>query len=162
MAGRTASAVPEGKYTSTVYEFIKEHKYGEAIKILTIELQTFPRSRAALSLLGHCYYMLQDYPNAVAMYEMLAKFYSGVEEYKMYYAQSLYKAGMYVEAMRAATACSPALSFEEWLAKRGTPFQSEERTADLGAQMARVPPQVPQLPDGCLIQSAAVDVVDGC
>ena len=70
-----------------VYGLIKEQKYGEAIKVLSIELQTFPRSRAALSLLGHCYYMLQDYANAVGMYEMLAKFYSGVEEYKMYYAQ---------------------------------------------------------------------------
>ena len=99
MASQT---VPEGKYTETVYNLIKDQKYGEAIQILNIELQSFPRSRAALSLLGHCYYMLQDYANAVAMYEMLVTFYGEVEEYKVYYAQSLYKAGMYAEATRAA------------------------------------------------------------
>ena len=94
--------VPEGKYTETVYNLIKDQKYADAIQILSIELQSFPRSRAALSLLGHCYYMLQDYGNAVAMYEMLVTFYGEVEEYKVYYAQSLYKAGMYAEATRAA------------------------------------------------------------
>ena len=96
------NVVPEGKYTETVYTMIKEQKYADAIKILDIELQSFPRSRAALSLLGHCYYMLQDYANAVAMYELLVTFYGEVEEYKVYYAQSLYKAGMYAEATRAA------------------------------------------------------------
>ena len=96
------TAVPEGKYTETIYTMIKDQKYADAIKILDIELQSFPRSRAALSLLGHCYYMLQDYANAVAMYELLVTFYGEVEEYKVYYAQSLYKAGMYAEATRAA------------------------------------------------------------
>ena len=96
------NGVPEGKFTETIYTMIKEQKYPEAIKILDIELQSFPRSRAALSLLGHCYYMLQDYANAVAMYELLVTFYGEVEEYKVYYAQSLYKAGMYAEATRAA------------------------------------------------------------
>ena len=88
--------VPEGKYTETVYNLIKDQKYADAIQILSIELQSFPRSRAALSLLGHCYYMLQDYGNAVAMYEMLVTFYGEVEEYKVYYAQSLYKAGIII------------------------------------------------------------------
>ena len=101
MSGGTQT-VPEGKYTETVYNLIKDQKYADAIQILSIELQSFPRSRAALSLLGHCYYMLQDYGNAVAMYEMLVTFYGEVEEYKVYYAQSLYKAGMYAEATRAA------------------------------------------------------------
>ena len=96
------SGVPEGKYTETVYGFIRDQKYEEAISILSIELQTFPRSRAALSLLAHCYYMLQDYTNAVAMYEQLVKFFSEVEEYKIYYAQCLYKAGVYADATRAA------------------------------------------------------------
>jgi hypothetical protein len=36
------------------------------------------------------------------MYETLTKICPGVDEYKIYYAQSLYKAGMYPEAMRAA------------------------------------------------------------
>ena len=44
------SSVPEGKYTETVYTLIKDQKYADAIQILGIELQSFPRSRAALSL----------------------------------------------------------------------------------------------------------------
>jgi tetratricopeptide repeat protein 30 len=44
----------------------------------------------------------QDYRSAVTMYETLTKICPGVDEYKIYYAQSLYKAGMYPEAMRAA------------------------------------------------------------
>ena len=96
------SGVVEGKYTETVYGYIRDQKYEEAINILSIELQSFPRSRAALSLLGHCYYMLQDYSNAVDMYEQLVKFFSEVEEYKIYYAQCLHKAGVYADATRAA------------------------------------------------------------
>ena len=102
LSGQRQSAVPEGKYTETVYGLIRDQKYDEAVAILSIELQSFPRSRAALSLLGHCYYMMQDYNNAVAMYEQLVKFYSEVEEYKIYYSQSLYKAGVYADATRAA------------------------------------------------------------
>ena len=96
------SGVVEGKYTETVYGYIRDQKYEEAINILSIELQSFPRSRAALSLLGHCYYMLQDYSNAVNMYEQLVKLFSEVEEYKIYYAQCLHKAGVYADATRAA------------------------------------------------------------
>ena len=47
-----------GQYTSTVYGAIKEGRYAEAIQILEFERQNFPRSRAALSLLGHCYFMV--------------------------------------------------------------------------------------------------------
>ena len=69
---------------------------------LSLELQNFPRSRAALSLMGYCYYSLQDFQNAVKMYEALVKFYPDVEDYKIYYAQSMYKAGLYPEAMRVS------------------------------------------------------------
>ncbi|CAM9723605.1 unnamed protein product, partial [Ectocarpus sp. 12 AP-2014] len=62
----------------------------------------FPRSRAALSLLSYCYYQMQDYKAATTMYEQLVKICPSVEEYKVYLAQSLYKAGMYPEATRAA------------------------------------------------------------
>jgi hypothetical protein len=34
-------------------------KYAEAARALAAELQNFPRSRAALSLLGYCYYYMQ-------------------------------------------------------------------------------------------------------
>lgn len=65
-------------------------------------VQALPESRAALSLLGFCFYHLHDFPSAVAAYEALLKLYPDVEEYKLYYAQSLYKAGLYMDAMRAS------------------------------------------------------------
>ena len=69
---------------------------------LQFELQNFPRSRAALSLLGYCYYHMSDFKRAVTTYESLIKICPSVEEYKIYYAQSLFKAGMYPEATRSA------------------------------------------------------------
>lgn len=101
-AGVFANQIAEGAYTETIYGLIHDGKYAEVIARLGMELQNFPRSRAALSLLGYCYYMLQDYGNAVVMYEQLVKLFPEVVEYKIYYAQSLYKAGMYPEATRAS------------------------------------------------------------
>ena len=72
------------------------------ITILTNELQFSPRSRAALSLLGFCYFHVQDYASAADMYDQLTKFYPDVAQYKLYHAQSLLKAGMYVEASKVA------------------------------------------------------------
>ena len=66
------------------------------------ELQNFPRSRAALSLLGYCYYHMSDFQRAMQTYEQLVKICPDVEEYKIYYSQSLFKAGMYPEATRSA------------------------------------------------------------
>lgn len=43
---------------------IKEHRYGEVIQILSLELQQYPKSRAALSLLGFCYFHVQDFASA--------------------------------------------------------------------------------------------------
>ena len=45
-------AVPDGQYTTTIYTAIKEGRYTDAVQVLEFERQTFPRSRAALSLLG--------------------------------------------------------------------------------------------------------------
>jgi tetratricopeptide repeat protein 30 len=72
------------------------------ISILTYELQFSPRNRAALSLLGHCYYYIQDYAQSADMYDQLTKFYPEVPSYKLYHAQSLYKAGLYTEAQKVA------------------------------------------------------------
>jgi tetratricopeptide repeat protein 30 len=58
------SQIQEGKYTSTIYTFIRDGRYLDVIKILSNELQSSPKSRAALSLLGYCYYQVQDYNNA--------------------------------------------------------------------------------------------------
>ncbi|XP_069586199.1 intraflagellar transport protein 70A [Ranitomeya imitator] len=93
--------IKDGEYTATIYKLIKEGRYGEAVQILHIELQKQYRSRAGLSLLGYCYYQMQDFVNAADCYEQLLQINPEVEEYKVYYAQSLYKACMYPEAMKA-------------------------------------------------------------
>jgi len=54
--GTNDGQVPEGKLTSTVYSLIRKQDYAEAARVLVIQLQSFPRSRAGLSLLGFCYY----------------------------------------------------------------------------------------------------------
>jgi len=95
-------AIEEGKYTSTIYGWIKEENYQDVIKTLTFELQNFPRSRAALSLLAYCYYLVQDFQKAAQSYEQLLKVHPEVDEYNIYFAQALYKAGMYPEATKAA------------------------------------------------------------
>ncbi|RHZ01131.1 hypothetical protein DYB31_015387, partial [Aphanomyces astaci] len=80
-----------GSYTSTVYGHIRDQKYDEAVRILQIELQNHPCSRAALSLLGYCFYHMQSFHNAVSMYEQLCKLFPDIEDYHLYYAQALYK-----------------------------------------------------------------------
>lgn len=96
------AGIPEGKATATIYGLIREQKYADAVGLLNVELQNFPRSRAALSLLGYCYYYLQDFRAATQTYEQLVQFHPEVEEYKIYYAQSLYKAGIYADASKVA------------------------------------------------------------
>eukprot|EP01137_Pigoraptor_chileana_P006775 Opistho-2@51462 len=95
--------IQEGQYTSTIYTLIRDHKYDEVVKILSVELQEFPKSRAALSLLGYCYYHMQDYANAADCYEQLTKLYPDVDDYKLYHAQSLYEASLYQEAVKACS-----------------------------------------------------------
>lgn len=92
----------EGKFTSTIYGYIRDQKYASAIEVLTYQLQLFPRNRPALSLIGYCQYYMQDFVAAAQTYELLVKHYPSVVSYKVYYAQALYKAGMYVEATKIA------------------------------------------------------------
>jgi tetratricopeptide repeat protein 30 len=95
------NGVVEGNYTATIYGLLREGKYGDAAHLLTQELSNFPRSRAALSLLGYSYYYMQDFRSAALTYEQLVRFHPDVDEYKIYYAQSLFKAGLYDEAGKA-------------------------------------------------------------
>lgn len=99
----TGPRIAEGQYTSTVYGLIRDQKYPEAVRVLELELQNFPRSRAALSLVAYCLYYMQDFRGAATTYETLIKCHPGIVEYEMYYAQALYKAGLYAEAMKAST-----------------------------------------------------------
>ena len=52
--------------------------------------------------MAHCYYYVQDYVNASDCYEQLSVMYQDQDQYKLYYAQSLYKCGLYAEAMRVS------------------------------------------------------------
>jgi tetratricopeptide repeat protein 30 len=92
--------IPDGQYTATVYTLIREGRLEEVTTILNKELQISPRSRAALSLLGYCYFNIQDYRMAATMYEQLVRYYPDVEEYRIYHAQSLYKGAMYDDALK--------------------------------------------------------------
>jgi tetratricopeptide repeat protein 30 len=90
----------EGSFTKVIYGMIRDQMYIEAITALNYQLQMFPRSRAAISLLAYCYYHIQDYVQAVTHYEQLTKFCPYVTEYKIYYAQALFKAGRYADAIK--------------------------------------------------------------
>ncbi|CAG5118639.1 unnamed protein product, partial [Candidula unifasciata] len=94
--------IKEGDYTSTIYGFIKDQKFNDAIQVLNHHLQGETKTRAALSLLAYCYYQVQDFVNASDCYEQLASLHPEVEEYKLYYAQSLHKACLFQEAMKVA------------------------------------------------------------
>lgn len=98
----TGMQIKEGEVTATIYGMIRDQKYGEAIQTLSYFTDTYNKSRAALSLLAYCYYQSQDFVNAADCYEQLSQDSPDVEEYKLYYAQSLYKAMLYEEAMRTA------------------------------------------------------------
>ncbi|XP_028657098.1 tetratricopeptide repeat protein 30A-like [Erpetoichthys calabaricus] len=93
--------IKDGEYTATIYKMIKEGRHKEAIQILCNELQKHPKSRAALSLLGYCYYHIHDFSSAADCYEQLVQIHPEAEDYKLYYAKSLYKACNYTEAMKA-------------------------------------------------------------
>jgi len=89
--------------TKTVYHHIMEQHYEEAVRILTNELQNFPSSRCALSLLGYCYYHQQNFHSAAEAYASLTAACPEVDEYKIYHVQSLMKAGLYEEASQVCT-----------------------------------------------------------
>ncbi|KAI9339947.1 hypothetical protein BDR26DRAFT_861866 [Obelidium mucronatum] len=93
--------LPEGKYTATIYGMIRDSRFTDVIKLLTNELQSFPKSRAALSLLGYCFFQVQDFASAANCYEQLLRAYPEMDDYRLYYAQSLYKSGQYQPAQKA-------------------------------------------------------------
>ncbi|PAA77981.1 hypothetical protein BOX15_Mlig015039g2, partial [Macrostomum lignano] len=92
--------IKEGQFTSTIYGMIKEHRYKEAVGALNHQLTTHPDSRAALSLLGYCFYQMQDFVSASDSYERLAQLCPESPEYQLYFAQSLYQAGLFQQAIK--------------------------------------------------------------
>jgi len=61
------------------------------------------QSRPVYSLLGYCYYQLERYVEAADCYEQLTILHPDVEDFKLYYAQSLYKASLLDEAMKVSS-----------------------------------------------------------
>jgi len=100
--GGTSVRVQGGNKTQTIYSLIRDGKYKVAVDILDQELQHHPNSRAGLSLLGYCYYYMQDFANASQVYERLCNMCPEVEEYKVYWAQAMFKSGQYAEAIKAS------------------------------------------------------------
>lgn len=60
------------------------------------------QTRPGLSLLAYCYYYTDDFQNASTIYEQLAALWPQETDYKLQHAQSLYSAGRYEDALRAA------------------------------------------------------------
>lgn len=100
--------------TAVIYGLIRQQEYKEAIKILEFELQSTTSSpslpssvstssRACLSLLAYCHYHDQQFAQAADYYDALIKLLPDNMDYQFYRAQSLYSAGLYVEALRACS-----------------------------------------------------------
>ncbi|KAJ8925929.1 hypothetical protein NQ315_009781 [Exocentrus adspersus] len=97
----SANVINDGDFTKTIYTLIKDNRFSDAIKIL----HGIPESsctRAGLSLLAYCYFNIQDFTNATSYYEQLTELYPDNNDYKLYYAQSLYQACLYDEAVKAS------------------------------------------------------------
>ncbi|CAE7904313.1 ttc30a [Symbiodinium necroappetens] len=127
-AGMMRVQVKEGEMTKTIYTHIMEQKYDKAVKILNQQLQFFPESRCALSLLGYCYYHMQDFASAADIYGQLVQVVPEIDEYKIYHVQSLIKAGLYEEASQACTSVESPEYTERVLMLQATISYEQEET----------------------------------
>lgn len=152
-SGMAGLQIKDGEYTATIYKLIKEGRYGEAVQILSIELQKQFRSRAGLSLLGYCYYQMQDFVNAADCYEQLIQINPEVEEYKLYYAQSLYKACMYPEAMKATFLMDSPVYQSKVLKLQASIKYGEEDLSGAKSLVEQIPSDDPdsEINLGCLL-----------
>jgi tetratricopeptide repeat protein 30 len=64
--------VTEGQWTSTIYRLLSDSKLQDVVWILQNQLSSRgfqePLNRAAMSILGYCYYNLQDFVGAASWY----------------------------------------------------------------------------------------------
>lgn len=102
MGNPGGAVIAEGQFTTTIYTLFQKGSYAEASGLLQSILQQFPRSRAALSLLAYSDYMREAYEESAFSYEQLNRLYPNVTEYRIAYAQSLYKAARYQDAAKVA------------------------------------------------------------
>ncbi|XP_035894759.1 tetratricopeptide repeat protein 30 homolog [Anopheles stephensi] len=122
--------IRDGEYTKIIYTMIKEERFQDAINTLN----TIPESsttRAGLSLLGHCYYQMQDFIEAANCYEHLINLVPDVQEYRLYYSQSLFQAGLFDEAQKiiATGLDSPELKEKVLQLQSAIAYGNEDYTA---------------------------------
>ncbi|XP_058978686.1 tetratricopeptide repeat protein 30 homolog [Musca domestica] len=102
----------EGHITRTIYNLIKDKRYEDVIECI-INLGEAANTRAGLSTLGYCYYHAQKYEEAATCYEQLCNLVPKVAKYKFYYAQSLYQAGIFVDALKVLKQISDNVELKE-------------------------------------------------
>ncbi|XP_051572544.1 tetratricopeptide repeat protein 30A isoform X1 [Myxocyprinus asiaticus] len=147
------ATIKDGEYTATVYKMIKEGRYGDAIHILSKEHQKHTKSRAALSLIGYCYYHMQDFTNAAECYEQLTQLHPEVEDYKLYYAQSLYGACAFPEAMKATFLLDSTTSHTKMIKLQAAIKYGEEDFSGAKILVEQLPQEDPDydVDLGCLL-----------
>ncbi|KAH7643598.1 tetratricopeptide repeat protein 30a-like protein [Dermatophagoides farinae] len=74
--------------------------YKEAITVLNDELCLNQNSRAALSLLAYCHYILQEFEQSQQYYEKLIEIYPNEHHYWLNYTKCLYEYGSYEKALK--------------------------------------------------------------
>lgn len=70
---------------------------------MLVNIPEASNTRAGLSLLAHCYYQCQDFIEAANCYEHISALYPENQDYKLFYAQSLFQAGLFEEAYKITT-----------------------------------------------------------
>ncbi|XP_071453871.1 intraflagellar transport protein 70A [Hetaerina americana] len=143
--------VKDGEYTKTIYSLIRDQRYADAVQLLNNILETHENSRAALSLLANCYFYSQDFINAANCYEQLTILFPSEEDYKIYYAQSLYQACLYDEAMKVTSQITEP-DFQEKVTKLKAAIKYGE--GDLMAAKSLV--------DSCPVDDIDTEINRGC
>uniref|UniRef100_A0A3Q0STF4 Tetratricopeptide repeat protein 30 n=1 Tax=Amphilophus citrinellus TaxID=61819 RepID=A0A3Q0STF4_AMPCI len=95
----------------------------------------------------------QDFANAAECYEQLTQLHPEVEEYKLYYAQSLYKAGAYPEATKASFALDNQGSHTKMVKLQASIKYCEEDYSAAKSLLEQLPPDDPDYVYnmGCLL-----------
>uniref|UniRef100_A0A672PI76 Tetratricopeptide repeat protein 30 n=1 Tax=Sinocyclocheilus grahami TaxID=75366 RepID=A0A672PI76_SINGR len=130
------TTIKDGEYTATV-------RYIDFLR----------QSRAALSLLGYCYYHMQDFTNAAECYEQLTQLHPEVEDYKLYYAQSLFGACAFPEAMKATFLLDNTTSHTKMIKLQATIKYGEEDFSGAKTLVEQLPQDDPDydVDLGCLL-----------
>ncbi|GIQ84830.1 hypothetical protein KIPB_006400, partial [Kipferlia bialata] len=97
----------EGQLSSVIYGLIRDEQWNDSIEILQQQLAFHPKSRAALSLLGYCHYQTEQFEVSAKYYEQLMQLCPSAN-YQLNYAQCCLKAGLYKQALKAASFDVPA------------------------------------------------------